>query len=115
MKQHATLAKTARQNIVTQLPGVKGAAKNLKTILECWKLFFPDSVIDQIVEYTNQELDRMATCYSRNARECPRTELSAFFGVLYLARVKKAQHLNTDQLWATDGTMGLQWISLLHR
>jgi hypothetical protein len=27
----------------------------------------------------------------------------AFFGLLYLAGVKKAQHLNTDELWSTDG------------
>jgi hypothetical protein len=36
------ITKTDYQNIITKLPGVKGTAKNSKTILDCWKIFFPD-------------------------------------------------------------------------
>lgn len=32
--------RTAKANIVLHLPGVKGVAKNAKTPLDCWKLFF---------------------------------------------------------------------------
>lgn len=45
--------------------------------------------------------------YTRGERDCPPTnfeEILAFFGLLYLAGVKKAQHLNTDELWSTDCT-----------
>lgn len=28
----------------------------------------------------------------------------AFFGVLYMLGIKKANHLNTKEMWATDGT-----------
>ncbi|CAH1991511.1 unnamed protein product [Acanthoscelides obtectus] len=28
----------------------------------------------------------------------------AFTGILYMAGVKKAQHLNTEEMWKTDGT-----------
>ncbi|CAI6369859.1 unnamed protein product [Macrosiphum euphorbiae] len=99
--------KTARQNIITKLPGVKGAAKNSKTILDCWKIFFPDNIIIYIVECTNQQLNLIRSNYTRGERDCPPTnfeEILAFFGLLYLAGVKKAQHLNTDELWSTDGT-----------
>lgn len=51
--------KTKRKNIVTKLPGVNNVAKNSKTVLDCWKLFFPDAIIENIVRYTNQRLDRI--------------------------------------------------------
>lgn len=41
--------KQRAHNIVTQRPGVNAIAKNATTILDCWKLFFPDSVINEMV------------------------------------------------------------------
>lgn len=99
--------KTSRQNIVTQLPGVKGIAKNAKTILDCWKLFFPDEIIEYVTNCTNKQLDRMRLSYGRESKHCLPTdfeEMNAFLGLLYLAGVKRAQHLNTSELWSTDGT-----------
>lgn len=100
-------SKTCRQNIITQLPGVKPAARQCKSIVECWKLFFPDTTTSDLVYYTNQRLDKLRANYSRGNRDCPPTdfeELSAFLGLLYLLGTKKAQHLNTDEMWRSDGT-----------
>lgn len=40
-------SKTPPQNIVTKLPGVKGAAKNCQSIIDCWKIFCPDELIEK--------------------------------------------------------------------
>lgn len=105
-KPNISSTKTRAQNIVSKLPGVKAAGKNAPEIVDCWKLFFPDSLIAEIVTYTNQKLDTIRQCYKR-PRDCLSTdfeEISAFIGLLYMAGIKKAQHLNTDELWSKDGT-----------
>lgn len=104
--------KTRRENIITKLPGVKAMAKNKITIVDCWKIFFSDESISQIVVYTNKQLATankplIKTSYSRGIRDCPPTdldELMAFFSVLYMLGVKKANHANTHEMCATDGT-----------
>ncbi|KAJ8969914.1 hypothetical protein NQ314_001531 [Rhamnusium bicolor] len=91
---------------IRKLPGVKNAAKQAKTIMNCWKLFISDEMIKYIVKYTNQRLDLMTSSFHR-PRDCPQTdyeEILAFIGLLYLAAVKKGQHLNTEELWKSDGT-----------
>lgn len=95
-----------RENIITHLPGVKSVAKDAKTRLECWKLFFPDHIIDNIVKYTNIYLEKMRPFYnrSRDCRETNSTEIFALIGLLYMAGMKKAQHLNVKELWDTDGS-----------
>ncbi|KAJ8970331.1 hypothetical protein NQ314_001292 [Rhamnusium bicolor] len=98
--------KTKACNIITKLPGVRNAAKQDKTIMDCWKLFISDEMIKGIVKYTNQRLDLMRSSYQR-PRDCPQTdyeEILAFIGLLYMAGVKKEQYLNTDELWKSDGT-----------
>lgn len=95
-----------KQNLVTKKSGVKAAAANANNIVDAWKLFFPVSLLLKIVNYTNVYLGRMRQKYSRE-RDCPDTtpeELSALFGLLYMAGIKKANHLNVQELWATDGT-----------
>lgn len=95
-----------RENIVSHLPGVKAIAKDAKTRIECWKLFFSDQIIDHIVKYTNIYLDKLRPFYSRS-RDCRGTnpsEIFALLGLLYMAGVKKSQHLNVKELWNTDGS-----------
>ncbi|CAH2013301.1 unnamed protein product [Acanthoscelides obtectus] len=45
--------RTRRQNIVTHLPGTKGAARQADTPLKAWQCFFADELLLKIVEYTN--------------------------------------------------------------
>lgn len=95
-----------KHNIVTHLPGVKRDTKCSTTPIACWSLFFPDSMISHIVQYTNLYLDKLRPNYSRprDVRETDVHELKALFGLLYMAGVKKAQHLNVKELWDTDGS-----------
>ncbi|KAJ8969038.1 hypothetical protein NQ314_001937 [Rhamnusium bicolor] len=88
------------------LQDVLDDAKQAKTIMDCWKLFVSDEMIKDIVKYTNQRLDLMRSSYQR-PRDYPQTdyeEILAFIGLLYMAGVKKGQHLNTEKLWKSDGT-----------
>lgn len=99
--------RTRRENIISRLPGVKNAAKGLDNILDCWKFYFPEDLIDEIVQCTNQKLTIMSQSYSRGERDVPQTdnsEMKAFFGVLYMAGLKKGNHLNLEELWKDDGT-----------
>nr|CAH7742046.1 unnamed protein product [Callosobruchus chinensis] len=98
--------KRKRKNIVIHLPGPKGEAKNANTIEDSWKLFFPDETIQYIVSCTNIYIDAMQPKFERS-RDCKKTdfeEISAVLGLLYMAGLKKANHLNLLELWATDGS-----------
>ncbi|CAH1986691.1 unnamed protein product [Acanthoscelides obtectus] len=105
-KTYEPSRKTRSQNIITKLPGVSREAKGAKEIIDCWQIFFTTEIIAEIVTYTNQKVDEMRKFYGR-PRDCLPTdleELMVFFGLLYLAGVKKSQHLHTSELWASDGT-----------
>ncbi|CAI6358817.1 unnamed protein product [Macrosiphum euphorbiae] len=72
-----------RHNIVRHIPGVKGLAKNANSVEESWNLFFPDSILEQIVTYTNIYLDRIRPKFdrSRDARPTSLTEIKALIGL----------------------------------
>jgi len=97
--------RTRRRNIVLHLPGVKRVARDAVSILDCWKLYFPNSDIDNIVKCTNIYLDKLRQNYSNqsNLRETSNIEINALFGLLYLAGVLRSNHLNIDDLWSDDG------------
>uniref|UniRef100_A0A1B6MIG5 PiggyBac transposable element-derived protein domain-containing protein n=1 Tax=Graphocephala atropunctata TaxID=36148 RepID=A0A1B6MIG5_9HEMI len=105
---HTSKTTKARpQNIITKLPGVLGSARECKTIIDCWKVFFTDSMLKNIVKYTNQKLSKISRKFSRGERDCyltDETEVSAFLGLLYIMGVKKNNHIHLDELWAVDGT-----------
>ncbi|XP_046674842.1 uncharacterized protein LOC124363627 [Homalodisca vitripennis] len=99
--------RTPAQNIVQKLPSIKRLYQEKSNIVDCWKVFITDNIIDKIIVGTNQKLDVMRRNYSRGEKDCPptnRDEILAFFGLLYLIGMKKGNHLSTDELWATDGT-----------
>ncbi|KAL4088632.1 hypothetical protein QTP88_023721 [Uroleucon formosanum] len=95
--------RTRRRNIVLHLPGVKRVARDAVSILDCWKLYFTNSDVDNIVKCTNIYLDKLRQNYSNqsNLRETSNIEINALFGLLYLAGVIRSNHLN--DLWSDDG------------
>lgn len=98
--------RTRRENIVIHLPGVLQYARNSNTVIDCWNLYFTKEMIEKIVSYTNLYLAKLKEKYNR-ARDCNYTnfqEICALIGLLYLAGVKKSQHLNVKELWQDDGT-----------
>lgn len=97
--------RTRRHNIISQLPGVTRVAKKAKTALDCWKLFFPDNAIMDIVECTNKYLAKIRVNYQndKDVLDTTKEEIDALFGLLYLAGYLRSNHLNLKDLWATDG------------
>ena len=46
-------SQTRSHNIISHVPEVKGVAINMKSELEIWQLFFPDTLLSEIVTNTN--------------------------------------------------------------
>lgn len=63
-------------------------------------------MLDLIVEHTNLFINSIAGNYSRvsDARTTSKNEVQALIGLLYYAGVLKANHLNAEDLWRTDGS-----------
>ena len=91
---------------MTRLPGVKSAAKHATTHIEAWETFFAEEMLQLIVEYTNLEIQRIRGNYSRERNGNPTNivRLKALIGLLFLAGLLRSHHVNTANLWATDGT-----------
>jgi len=85
--------RTAHYNIITHLPGVKPHARNAKTIIECWSLFFPDNVIQEIVTCTNIYLTNVRINYGRerDVLDTSVEEMQALFGLLYIDDMMKSR------------------------
>lgn len=83
--------RTLDYNIGFRLPNVKQSAQSAKTPLKCWKLFFPDVCIEQIVKNTNIYLDKVRPNYEQESSVHPTDvqELHSFFGLLYIYDVNK--------------------------
>ncbi|KAI4455676.1 transposase is4 [Holotrichia oblita] len=77
--------KTHSHNIVRELSGIKGIAKDAKSALDCWSAFFDNNMLNTIVYNTNKYICSKKARYSRE-RDCKLTdlaELKAFIGFLY--------------------------------
>lgn len=91
------------KNIVSHLPGPKGAAKSVKSPLEAWSLLFSDDIVNTIVDRTNDEIRRrLETIKVRQSYHstADSTEIKALFGLFYLRGVQRSAHLNLHELWS---------------
>ncbi|KAL4153702.1 hypothetical protein QTP88_001535 [Uroleucon formosanum] len=93
--------RTRSHNIIVHLPGPKSIAKNMKTHLECFFLFFDEVVINIIVKSTNIKISFVKENYerARDARETDDVEIKAFIGILILAGVSKSSRQNIFNLF----------------
>lgn len=94
-----------RNLILMRMGHVSHAAKNAKSPLDIWKLFFTDEMINEITECTNVWLDKNKSNFSRQ-RDCQNTtpqEIKCIIGLLYMAGTYKAARLNLEDLWGMDG------------
>ncbi|KAL4144046.1 hypothetical protein QTP88_006280 [Uroleucon formosanum] len=98
--------RVASVNHVTEKHGVTEIAKNTKTILEAWNLFFPLEMIEHIVECTNIYIDlniRSKSGRERDARPTNVIEIKSVFGILYTIGALKNGHRKTRDIWSNDG------------
>lgn len=98
--------RTRSHNIISQVPGPINEAKDAMTPSDCWSLMFPNSLLELVVTYTNMYIGTIHDRFQRE-RDCLPTdlmELKALLGLLYYCGKLRGAHLNTLDLWATDGT-----------
>lgn len=100
------MGRTPARNVVIRLPGPKGNARNARSPLETFSLYFPDSLLDKIVNYTNMYIESIKDNYTRDRDALPTTieELKSLIGLLFLAGALKSSHQNISDLWSSDGT-----------
>ncbi|KAB0804107.1 hypothetical protein PPYR_01077 [Photinus pyralis] len=108
-KRAPTLGRTRRHNIITHLPGLKAAARNLqdKNPVNYWSLLITDEMISTIVDCTNEKITDLSSTYGETASFVNFTdsvEMKAFFGLLYLTSAFKSNHEDVEGLFASDGT-----------
>lgn len=94
--------RTQQKNIVIHLPGPKGLARSAETEFETWKLFFDEEIMTEIVDHTNEEIERQSAKY-KNSRFVHATdveEMYAFIGLLYFTGTWGLNHVNTEEIWS---------------
>ncbi|KAI4467740.1 transposase is4 [Holotrichia oblita] len=84
--------RTPSQNVIVRLPGVIGDARKVKGVYETWQVLINDNILNDIVRYTNQYIERIQTKFTRTRddRKTHIIEIKAFIGLLYLAGVYHA-------------------------
>lgn len=92
--------KVPQKNIVYIRPGTSCLEKSAYTPKEYFKLLFTDELINLVLIYTNQEIQRQRENYknktSANLSNLTLSELNALFGLLILAAA--SNHLTTNLL-----------------
>ncbi|CAG5025347.1 unnamed protein product [Parnassius apollo] len=93
----------ARDNIITQRPGLAGEAREKMnmTETESWQLLIPDDLIEIVCLHTNEKITEFTEKYSSQASHTDHVsllEMKAFFGLLLLAGVFKSGNEDVDSL-----------------
>lgn len=102
-------AKVEYLSIKPSIPGVNPFAKNAKTEVECWKLFFNDDILEDILNYTNEEITSKTFAENHNTRvhivkETSMDEIMALLGLMYITGLNNSTGYNLTDLWRSDGT-----------
>lgn len=85
--------RTARHNIITQIPGLRGPVKNLGDTAnpsDIWNTFFTDSIISEILNWTNVKIDSLSEKYKQMSsftKNVDEIELRSLFGLLFYSAV----------------------------
>ena len=93
-------------NVMHNTPGQKGAAKNLKTASETFRLFMTEDLVDLIVQHTNEESERVASASGNESLDkqtfspVSREEIYAFMGILILRGVERDHHNELRELFS---------------
>ncbi|XP_050509192.1 uncharacterized protein LOC126886348 [Diabrotica virgifera virgifera] len=98
--------RTRSTNIYERLPAIKQFVKTHSTPIDIWNSMFDEEMLNQVVICTNIKIETVTNDYTRqrDAKPTDIAEIKALIGLLYLAGIRKANHMNLEDLWRTDGT-----------
>ncbi|KAF2895900.1 hypothetical protein ILUMI_10272 [Ignelater luminosus] len=89
-----------KQNIVTHLPGPRGATKSVNNPLAKWVLFNDKEILEVVLVHTIKDISSKRLTLQHDQVtyfDTTMSELRALIGLLYLMGVQKANHLNCGQ------------------
>ena len=94
-------SRTRAHNIMTRHPGPKGIARDAKTCLQSFLLFFDSDILNILVECTNIYIDTIKEKYQRqrDANLTDLIEMKAFIGVLLVIGICRAGRRNLKDFW----------------
>lgn len=76
-------------------------------------MFFPDTLLSEIVTNTSLFIQNSAPKYQSNPTFIKPTEIKCLIVLFYLAGVYKAGRINVDAFWQRDGTgLDIFWITM---
>lgn len=104
--------RSRRENIVTQLPGLKGAARNIgesPSVEEVWSLLVTDNMLEEILQWTNAKIEQVRPNYANIQKvaylhNLDMIELKGFIGLLIYTAIFKSGNESVLNIFATDGT-----------
>ncbi|KAM3956969.1 piggyBac transposable element-derived protein 4-like [Aphomia sociella] len=99
--------RTRRHNIIREVPGPCLTALNSTTPLEIFCHLFTDEMLTKLVYFTNIYITEKVRDNFERERDCKPTnikEMKALLGILFYIGKLRGAHLNTKDLWATDGS-----------
>ena len=87
---------------ISYQPHSIGEAMNAKTALEAWTLLLSDSLLEKVVQHTNEEIDAklekvIVQWYQDHTSLM---EIKALLGIFYLCGIFKASKCNPEDLWS---------------
>ena len=93
------------ENICKNVPGPRGAAKDAKTPVEAFTLFFTKSMLNNIVRYT--AVERFLVLFEQSSkyphfRLVGQLDVEAFIGILYLRAAFRVNILNREFIWSHE-------------
>ncbi|XP_053945946.1 piggyBac transposable element-derived protein 4-like [Anastrepha ludens] len=91
-------------NIVHKSRGPTRQCKNIIDPIDCFKLFITGDIVDEVVKWTNVEINQRQSILLANTDQTQRrntnaNEIYAVMGILVLTAVKKDQHLSVEELF----------------
>lgn len=103
-----TVRRRAR-NIIVHLPGPKGGAKDRKTEVDLWDLFFDEDIINILVRCTNIYIENIKGQFERerDARPTDVIEMRALIGPVHLIGSLRSSRKNTRGLWDNSKGNGI--------
>lgn len=105
-----TQVRTRSQNIIKLFPGTKGNARNVRSEIDCLKLFINDTVIEIITVSTNIYIDKIKNNFQRfrDARRADKREIAAFVGILIFIGTFRSSRKNLRQIWDNSKGSGIE-------
>lgn len=111
--------KVKSKNIVKELIGPTGDARNVTSESSSLQLLIDSNIIEHIVHCTNLYIEqkRLTVHYARirDARTTTKTEILALLGLLYFIGAKKGTHGSVEEFWDQESGFTIPRLAMSYR